>query len=111
MLRCNVEKINSAIRVWKEGISDCRTANFWLQYLEHIDIVKDYIRAERTSNWDLHLSSVGEMLNLFAATGHIHYSKSGRFYLQQMAELSQTHPELYYQFSVAGNHAIHHSDR
>ena len=111
MLRCNVEKINSAIQVWKESISDCRTANFWLQYLEYIDIVKDYIRAEWTSIWNLHLSSVGEMLNPFAATGHIYYSMSGRFYLQQIAELSQTHPELYYQFSVAGNHAIHRSDR
>ena len=32
-----------------------RTAKFWLQYIRYINVVKLFIRAERTSNWNLHL--------------------------------------------------------
>ena len=63
-----------------------------------MNIAKDYIRGERTGDWLLHLSSVQKMLNLFAATGHLHYAKSGRLYLQQMQELPAKHPEIYQEF-------------
>ena len=66
-----------------------------------------FIRAERTSNWNLHLISVERMLPLFAATGHIHYAKSARLYLQMMLNLPNDAPWLYEQFAVYGNHAIH----
>ena len=58
-----------------------RTAQLWIQYIDYVDIVKNFIYAERTSNWELHLSSLSKMLNLFAATGHINYAKCGRLYL------------------------------
>ena len=34
-------------------------------------MLKHFIRAERTGNWNLHVVTVGQMLNLFAATGHL----------------------------------------
>ena len=57
-----------------------------------------FIFAERTSDWELHLLTVTKMLNLFAATGHIHFAKSARLYVQMMRKLPQTHPSLYQQF-------------
>ena len=51
------------------------------------------------------------MLNLFAATGHIHYAKSGRLYLQQMLELSSKHPEIHEQFVSFGHHVIRRTDK
>ena len=70
-----------------------------------------YIRAERTGNRELHLSYVSEMLNLFAATGHLHYAKSARYYLQQMLEVPNTHPEIYLNFTRNGYHAIRRTGR
>ena len=51
------------------------------------------------------------MLNLFAATGHIHYAKSGRLYLQQMLELPTTHPQIYKYFTEHGYHVIRLTDK
>ena len=89
------EKLNNL----KEKLSaQSRTARLWVLYLDYISVLKQFILAERTSNWLLHLESTKNMLNLFAATGHLNYAKSARFYLQQMLSLPQTHPWLYNQF-------------
>ena len=88
-----------------------RTAKLWLQYIEYVETLKVFIRAERTGNWYLHLLAVEKMLNLFAATGHIHYAKSARLYLQQMRELPSTHPWLHHCFSEQGFHTVRRSCR
>ena len=87
-----------------------RTAKLWILYLDYISTIKKYIIAERTSNWALHLKTTKEILNLFAATGHINYAKSARLYLQQMMELKQKHPWLHHKFEE-GFHAVRRSDR
>jgi len=86
------------------------TSRLWLLYMTYVDTVKTFLIAERTSNWLLHLHAVNSMLNLFAATGHMNYAKSARLYVQQMSNLSSTHPQLYEQF-LLGNHTIRQSDR
>ena len=68
------------------------TAKLWLQYIEYIETLKLFIRAERTGKWSLHLLAVTKMLNLFTATGHINYAKSARLYLQLMQELPSEYP-------------------
>ena len=50
--------------------------------MEYISNLKQYVLAERTSNWYLHIQSMKSMLNLFAASGNIHYARSARIYLQ-----------------------------
>ena len=45
------------------------TAKLWLQYIEYMETLKLFIRAEKTGNWSLHLVAVRNMMNLFAATG------------------------------------------
>ena len=76
-----------------------RTANLWLQYMEYISILKQYVLAERTSNWYLHIQSMKSMLNLFAASGHIHYARSARIYIQEMEEMKATNPWLEEKFT------------
>ena len=51
------------------------------------------------------------MINIFAATGHIHYAKSARLYLQNMLELSTKYPWAYANFSEHRYHTVRHSDR
>ena len=71
-----------------------RTAKLWIQYLRYVEILKLFIRAEITGNWNLHLEAVNRMINIFAATGHIHYAKSARLYLQNMLELRTKYPRF-----------------
>ena len=105
-------KLSSSLQELKDKlISTSRTAKLWLQYDKYVDIVKLFIRAERTGDWALHLSTVAKMLNLFAATGHANYAKSGRLYLEMMLRLPTDHPWLHEQFMDNGFHVIRSSNR
>ena len=78
-------QIRNKLEITKNQLKEqSRMARLWIQYMDYIDIVKNFRYAERTSNWELHLSSLTKMLNLFAATGHINYAKFGRLYPQNM---------------------------
>ena len=92
-------------------IGRSRTAKLWLQYLSYVQVLKDFIRAERTGNWKLHLKSVHAMLNLFAATGHVHYAKCARLYYQQMMELNTTFPWVHSKFMNEGFHTVRRCSR
>jgi hypothetical protein len=90
--------------------SQSRTARLWIQYFYHIETMKAFIAAERTSNWEMHLRAFQAMLPVFAAAHHINYARSGRVYLQQMQDLPSTHPWLHKQFQD-GMFTIRQSDR
>ena len=44
-------KINDALQDKKEHLKSSRTATLWLHYMDMVDILCKYIRAERTGNW------------------------------------------------------------
>ena len=101
----------SQLEVLKCSLSaQSRTARLWLLYVKYVSMLRTFITAERTGNWLLHLDTVTNMLPLFAATGHANYAKSARVYVQQMRELSTTHPWLHDQF-MAGLVNPRRSDR
>ena len=78
-------KLNELINeVTNELSSRSRTAKYWCQYLGYIELMKDYITAEKIGDWYLHLATIRKMCCLFAATGHVNYAKSARLYLQNM---------------------------
>jgi len=87
-----------------------RTSKLWIQYVLYVDIMKLFIYAERTSDWYLYLYASESMLNLFVATGHFHYAKACRIYVQQMRALSSEQPDLLEHF-VNGKQSIRRSDR
>ena len=110
---CEVlEKLNSAMEQMMSRLGAfSRTAKLWVQYIRCIDTVKLFIAAERSGNWQNHLAATVEMLNLFAATGHINYGKSARLYLQMINDLPSTFPDLHEQFTHNGYHVVRRSDR
>lgn len=76
------------------------TAKLWIQYLKMVTLVRRFIEAERTGNWELHLAVVKMMMPYFISTGHLHYSKACYIYLQLMATLPQRmDPEEYKKFA------------
>lgn len=46
------------------------TSALWIQYWDMLCIVRNFVKAERASMWELHLESVKQMLPFFHATGH-----------------------------------------
>ena len=85
------------------------TSTLWLQYMKMLDILRQFIKAEKMGNWQLHLKSTYEMLSYFAASGHNLYTKSAYIYLQIMCKIEETHPEVYEAF-MRGHHVLRRFD-
>ena len=81
------------------------SSQLWIQYMRAIDMLRKFIRAERTGNWELHLQAVYDMLPFFTASGHNIYAKSAYLYLQLMLDLSNNLPELH-DIVINGFHVI-----
>ena len=54
--------------------------------MDMVALLRQFIEAERTGNWELHLQSLRDMLPFHAAAVHNLYVKSVNLYLQQMLE-------------------------
>jgi len=108
-----LRKLEHHLRQMKIDLcSKSRTAKLWFQYMGKVDTIKQFLIAERTGNWELHLESVREMLNIFAATGHNNYAKCARLYIQLMVNLTQDSTSwLYGKFADERLHSIRRSDR
>lgn len=74
--------ISSIINIFSKILRELETtAKLWIQYFHMITLVKQFIQAERSGNWHLHLQCVQEMLPYFHASGHFLYAKSCHLYL------------------------------
>ena len=105
-----IQKLKESLKNKVCSLQSSRTASLWLQYLDIIDILRNFIRAQHTGNWELHLQSLSNMLPYLAASGHNHYTKCVWIYLQQMSKLEDEHPAVYRHF-IKGLHAVRRSDR
>ena len=94
----------------REDLKQYPTAALWIQYLDMIQILKTFIKAERTGEWELSLYSLQQMLPYFAAAGHNLYLKSAHIYLQTMCQLRDNNPRVYEAFK-RGHHVIRRCDR
>ena len=92
------------------NVSQSRTAALWIQYMETIDILRSFMKAERKGYCDLHLRCIEAMLPYFAASGHNLYTKCTRIYLQEMKKLQKDESPVYTAFKN-GFHVIRRSDR
>lgn len=91
--------------------SESRTAKLWMNYLAQVDVLKQFIWAERTGDWELHLHSVRKMIPLFHAAGHFAYAKSARLYLQDMEDLGRKmSPADHQKFTNGGYFTIRRTD-
>ena len=106
----SLDRLHQKLEDAKATMQECRTSSLWLQYMDMIGILRQFIKAERTGNWKLHLNAVQNMLPYLAAAGHSLYTKSSYIYLQQMLELEEQQPHVHAAF-VSGHHVIRRSDR
>uniref|UniRef100_K1QT07 Cadherin domain-containing protein n=1 Tax=Magallana gigas TaxID=29159 RepID=K1QT07_MAGGI len=83
--------LEERIRDKTNEIKQSRTAKLWLFFGEMVAILKRFLLAERTGDWQLDLSTLQEMLPYYAAAGHNLYAKSVYLYLSQMQDLDRVH--------------------
>ena len=105
-----LEKVKTKFDTKLEGLKQYPTPCLWVQYMGMIDILRRYIKSERTGNLEMHLQTVKEMLPFLAAAGHNLYEKSAYLYLQHMDDLQDTHHDVHDQF-VHGHHVERRSER
>ena len=66
--------------------------SFWSKYIEMVQLLLLFIRATRTTDWQLHLSSLKLMIPWFFATDRINYSRYASSYWLEMKCLDETNP-------------------
>ena len=46
-----------------EIAAQSRTEKLWIRYMDYMDVIKLFIRGERSGNWDDHLLATAKMLS------------------------------------------------
>ena len=101
---------SSKIDAERQSLQNFLTAHLWLQYMDMVQILCKFIKAELTRQWELHLQVVHDMLPYLAAAGHNAYTKFAHLYLQCMLNLGEDHPDVLKDFEN-GLHVIRGSNR
>ena len=92
--------------------AESRTGKLWINYLNNIRVLRLFIYAERTGDWDLHLYCVAHMIQIFHSSGHFAYARSARRYMDAMKDLPNImRPDQYQQFTTEGFFTIRRSHR
>ena len=105
-----LDSVRDIMNVARQSMKDLHTAQLWLQYMDTIDILRTFLRSERTGDWRMHVHALHDMLPYLAAAGHNLYTKSIYVYLQRLAQLSIQHPDVHHQFQN-GYHVVRRSDQ
>lgn len=105
-----VKYFDTKIQKKLQEVSDVgRTSKLWIQYHSFVNLIKDFIRAERMHDHDLHLACVVRMLPVFAAAGHTQYAKGARLYVELMHMNTAKHATVKSMFKVHKLHTIRYS--
>ncbi len=95
-----------------DAASESRTGQLWIEYLKQVALIRQFIRAERTGDWQLHIHTVNAMIPLFHAAGHLAYAKTARLYIEQMEGLSNImSDEQYRDFTDGGYFTIRRTEK
>lgn len=77
------------------------TAQLWIQYFVMVTLVKKFLEAGRSSNWDMYLECIVQMLPIFHASGHNLYAKCAHLFVQNMKTLDrEAHKNFIKNFTI-----------
>ena len=98
--------------IWERSAETDRTIKLWYTYCKGVELIKLYLRAEKSGDWDLHLYCIRQFLPFFHSGGHIAYAKSAHLYLQDMLDLkNKLSPEDFVNFTSMGYFTIRRSHK
>jgi hypothetical protein len=78
---------------------------FWITCPKIVSILLQFLRAERSGNWQLHKSAFSAMLPWFALYDHTNYTRWKAIYLADAMQLEMSHPDFYREF-MYGNFVV-----
>lgn len=78
---------------------------FWKDYIDMVLVLLQFIKAERTGNWKLHLSATASMVAHFFSMDRVNYARWLPVYISDMHSLQDNHPEVHREFS-SGNFGV-----
>ena len=108
-IEADLTELMSLFEVFKsENRARSKLFAFWDEYVSMVTSLLQFLKAERTGNWKLHLSSIAAIIPHFFAMNRQNYASYLPVYLADMQQLELTHPDVYNEFA-AGNHTISHS--
>ena len=73
-------------------------AQFWMTYIDMVEILLGLLRADREGDRNLHLASIRQIIPWCFALDKINYARYLPLYYVQMTKLESTCPELYQHF-------------
>ncbi|CAB4005387.1 Hypothetical predicted protein [Paramuricea clavata] len=91
-----------------ESRKKSKVFNFWEDYINMVLLLFQFVKAERTGNWKLHLSATAAMVPHFFSMDRVNYARWLPVYLSDMNMLESHHPEVYQEF-MAGSHSVSRS--
>ena len=104
------EKIQDFMEKFEKAHSSNPNFKLWSTYMEMVEVLLNFIRAERDGNWALHLESFAAMLPWLTIYDHTNYARWGPVYLADMKNLEKTAPEVHAYFTD-GNFVVKRSKR
>ena len=72
----------------REGRQKSKLFAFWDSYIEMVELLLTFIRAEREGNWTMHLAATMEMTPHFFSMDRVNYSRWLPVYLADMDQLA-----------------------
>ncbi|KAK3920030.1 Chromosome-associated kinesin KIF4 [Frankliniella fusca] len=84
---------------WRESRSnEIPQFRYWSTAMTLCLIVLQFVRAQRTANFDLYVKSLRQLLPWFFALDHVHYARWLSVHLRDLATLHETHPSVHREF-------------
>ena len=93
-----LQRYNAFCTLTRQG-EHGKAAQFWMLYIDAIDIYQAFARSHRLGDFKLLLKSSFEMLKYFFVFNNRWYAKYGSLHLSKLLTLKDDHPELYKQFT------------
>ena len=104
-----VEPLFSLLDAFKsESKEKSKVFSFWVEYIDMVLVLLQFIKAERTGNWKLHLSTTAAMIPHFYSMDRVNYARWLPVYISHMNLLESNRPDVYREF-IPGNHGISRS--
>ena len=69
-----------------------KTAQFWLQYMDVINMILALIKANKENDLNLHIASLYELCQMFFAYDHCNYTRYVPVYMMTLLNMSATRP-------------------
>ena len=70
-----------------------KLSKFWMSYVDMVEILLELLRASREGDWELHLSSISEIVPWCFAYDKPNYARYLSAYLHEMSHLPEEHPD------------------